>query len=99
MSPEEFGQKCSIYDGEHLIDKLLEDWLKVDDTKKEQKRLAKLDAKYKADAASKGFSIIRLNLEGSFSWIPFKGGQEQAELSVKSYESKKNVKAKSWVIL
>ena len=85
--------------GEYLIGKLLDDWLKVDDAKKEQKRLVKLDAKYKADAASKGFSILRVNLEGSYAWLSFKGNQEQAELSVSNYEAKKNVKAKSWHIL
>lgn len=85
-------------DGEHLIDNLLNEWMKRDDERKESAKIAKLDKKYKADCESKGMVCIRIKTATVTSWVPCKSRDSAAE-RVEKARIEKKLEILSWEIL
>lgn len=89
---EDWSYKMS---GDHLIDELFDAWLK----QKESKKLARMEAKCKADFAKAGFPVtVRLEIAGATAWTACKS-TEDAQKAVEMYEAKSKSKVISFKIV
>ena len=92
LVPEQY--KSVVGGTEWLIDQLVEAELVKREDKRIAKLLAKTDAQEKARFAQHGFRTARLRSGDSWTWFPFKAGEDP-----KAIAAKRNAKVDELVVL